>query len=476
MLSNRLSFILALVIGLVGCNEKPLYSISFDSNKPFTVENETIICGANLIDTVHSRVAANQNDLEIWCRNKTKPILSELNFKPIDKPESQWQDSTIANINGLLFEQKSSTFLQDGKWIDSSIIFNFNGRVLWYQNKNNGFLAITRDSCGNSIRSDRGYHGTINGEYSAFYFTDNKLLANIDLALYEIDYPDIPIKKQCHYLSTRKLSDDKTWAYGMKPFLNGIIIGGTKKQGLNSVIHFFNNGEMENITVDLNNIIVSEYYSYLQEGDNLLIGVYPSGHLIKLSPHLVTSLIKIPFLTKEEPSITLIDHIPYPQREAQSMTLLKGTLLVGMYPWGILYAQNGDTWSHKPIIPKLIGTGKAIPFEIERKENAHTRKHGLSWRSWGFRITSLAVFNGKLCLGTGSMDGNASYDSNVHTHIPEKIGDAYGKIYCSDVPNHLLISSPEKPRISFYKNKIIVENNGKKIKKKLSEPILSPLI
>ena len=461
-----------------------------------SIEYGNYFCGIEVLSTVHARTPANTNDLQVWCRPKEEPLIQKMNFERIPRDvASSWNKTFVANHFGELFEYRSKKVWKNRDWVQPELV-GLPNDLIWYQEKQGGgFYAVTayRQGCnGYHIQSDQGYHGTFTGNYAATYFWRDELIVILDRAVKSFKVG--PTKASCIYIEPRMLSPERTWGYGMFPYKEKLAIGGTEKTPAtgNSQLMLYDGKRIEKMDLVAPGLPgqpnVTEYYSYLTDGKNLLVGTYPSGKIAKLNNSFQLSL---------EPP--LVNNFEVLESEAQSMTTLAGSLVVGMYPFGEIWEKTpAGTWYSTEIVPGLRDSGDMIPFDkayrkkfeisdnefsngsskIDRKAiSAYqdnqlntgfegiariARMNGIARSSWGFRITSLAIFDGKLCLGTGNMQG-VIYNENVHTWIPPEIGNLYGDIFCSNISNQALISDLRsgKYQISISRKRILIRKDGK---------------
>ena len=94
------------------------------------------------------------------------------------------------------------------------------------------------------------------------------------------------------------------------------------------------------------------------------------------------------------------------------------------------------------------------------------RALGLFSSAWGQRITTLAVFNGRLCAGTGNMSGSP-WNADYHPMVPESLAQEYGRISCALIPNHTLgaIKWRRSLELTFKvtDRRLIIEQDGSEI-------------
>jgi hypothetical protein len=64
-------------------------------------------------------------------------------------------------------------------------------------------------------------------------------------------------------------------------------------------------------------------------------------------------------------------------------------------------------------------------------------------KAWGQRITSLAVFDGRVCAATGNRGGTPPESGD--DPVPSHVARSYGEVFCALVPGHTMMPEP-RPR------------------------------
>ena len=450
----------------------------------FTRRAGDMVCAAGFINTNNARRASNQNDLEFWCRDQRTPA-ADFEFSSLARPLAGHLKSSIANVNGKLFEYISGRIYDDdeGDWkpyaggIDG-YAHPMKGQPIRLQRSGDrrwSFIWHWRECTGIAVVSDRGYHGSLTGKISSVFVYQDRIYANIDFKI--VSYP-IPIAAAGHCRSigdpTVYVQDDN-WVYSMMPSNGAMIVGGSARgRPCASLYRIVPGGSVTTLNYpECGSRRVTEFYSYLNYNDDLLVGTYPDGNLVRVSGE-IARLTDAPIPVDEN------DRDRRRYFESQSMTIAAGDLLVGMYPWGQLFRRpyGADAWRSQRLFSGPRITDELHPYYDAMAEKlatikpAHSAKKkrrralGLFSSAWGQRVTTLAVFNGRLCAGTGNMSGSP-WNAEYHPMVPEKIAKQYGRIYCARIANHTLGAIDWRGSTEFtFKvtdRRLVIEQDGSEI-------------
>ncbi|MDH3700043.1 MAG: hypothetical protein OEU46_01910 [Alphaproteobacteria bacterium] len=389
----------------------------------FSWQNGHIVCAAGFINTNSSSRTSNQNDLEFWCRDTRAPV-ENYNFRSLGRISAEYLKSSIANVNGALVDYYHGRVLDrhDGKWR------RYAGRIGRYRHPLGGhvsrlqrsgdrrwsFILGWRKCDGVAVLSDRGYHGSLLGAVGTTFIYRDRIFANVAGKVISYAIPP-PRTGPCRAIGGGTVHvSDANRVYSMIPYGGALIIGGSARGRPCAALYRVRQGRTTALQVtECGERRVTEFYSYMIYGDDLLVGTYPDGNLAWIDGDTVR-LTKMPIpLTG-----TKSDRQRY--FEAQAMTIAAGDLVVGMYPWGQLYRRpfGGGPWRSQRLFtgPPLSNEphpyhdamdAKIAALGVRNSSNKRDRRaRGLFRSAWGQRITSLAVFNGQLCAGTGNMSGS----------------------------------------------------------------------
>lgn len=463
-------------------------------------------CGFNIIETVHTRTYANQGDIELWCRDPAdRSLIDDLDFKRLPTTHATTARSRIRNVEGYLYDTLSKRVFNGRKWVlveDGAFapIPDYPTQLVWHQVMEPGsdydYIQIGRyykGYMGYSVFTDRGYHGSFDGYFSAITAFEDDVIVNFDRQVKRYDIP-MQTHEDIHILNGETVDAEDNWIYDFFPYDHVLIYGSAVRGSVNpnGPLTIYDGETLDTHILPSANAArgeAREYYSYLRYGDDVLIGTYPSGYLVNYSPDRGFTLTDSPENTYD-----------YAYREAQSLTLLKGNPLVGMYPWGEIFERVDGAWTVKTLFDGIRDTGRLVPFDKAYRERfdlseeefggagiferyadifaslppehqpadltdasqvALAKAAGIDTTSWGLRITHMVVMSGEFCVGTGNMAG-ALYDADVPDWIPKRSADWYGNVFCADVPGHILVKKSQSrgATVQILGDRIVIRKDG----------------
>lgn len=440
----------------------------------FEIEAEGLVCAAGYVNSVQTRVYANQNHLEFWCRETDE--FMDLEFESIGKGYPSQTTSSIMNHHGKLFDVVSERLWDDQGWVSLDKRGQIGGgRVISLQTRNSNdywFVIGARDCQGVSLFSNSGYHGTYAGEgwqaWSAIYTDGDITIANIGNKMLSGDVPIATAFTSCKELALSVFDERSIWTYVIFPHRNRVIYGGPSEKGQCASLAIFDGKEVVPLKpFDCEGEKISEYYSVTPFRDRLLFGNYPIGTLFAGS---VTSFQPRETIIAPPRSYdVVVPYLDYPiYRESQSIVSSYGSVFVGMYPWGEFIAYDG--LSQEESVVRLFGDPERVgnpdfapyvsamashvremstkllgkdyyPFEtMTPKSFAAMRENAIVVQNWAQRIPTIAVLNGRVCASTGSYGGYA-YDPAKHPLSAEQ-ATRYGEIHCAKLDNHVMVQEP----------------------------------
>lgn len=449
-------------------------------------------CGAGYVYAIQSRAYTNTNDLEFWCRSKEV----KLNFKKLPKINNRLS-ANIANIKGELYEFHSNMVFDFERQQWSSSRFTKVPHPYLIQTKPNKTYVFTsnKSGCpGLSLFANNNYLGTIKtgNNFSAAAVWNDKFYVNCGITV----YGDIPSKESstCKYLDTNVLTPKQSWAYAIYMLPSGKIIMGGNQGGYGKAsstctpfLISFNNLQAQDIATSLNHKsctlgTIKEYYSYTPFKSGVLIGNFPLGTLIYYDG-TKTSFTNIGKPTAEDWQ----DQKGTYYRESQAIVNAYGTTFVGMYPWGevisydhVFNKENTVRVFNMPLKSKVptpyfweihnrVKNKNNVQFNPNSelvysltKNGQSLRGEGLEPTRWGQRISSIAIFSGRVCVSTSNLAGDP-YIKEKHPEITKEAVDQYGCVYCAPLSNHLLIPEPQGSTARFIitEKSLMIEIDGK---------------
>jgi hypothetical protein len=173
-----------------------------------------------------------------------------------------------------------------------------------------------------------------------------------------------------------------------------------------------------------------QVYSAVNYGDDLLLGHYPTGTLLRFDGQEVSHL---------EGQPPVMPGVATYSREAQSTMLYRGDLYVGVWPWAELWRYDRDTggWSllDRPFTAPEPTAEVGHPYEgeIVRYNEAHGAD--VVMNLWGQRICGLAPWGDSMMVAT-SAKGPMERDPNL-TFLTDEVYAQYGRVWRYTLPGHL---------------------------------------
>lgn len=170
-----------------------------------------------------------------------------------------------------------------------------------------------------------------------------------------------------------------------------------------------------------------QLYAMLNYHDRLLMGHYPSGELYEIVDDKVVQIEGWP---------------PRPERasprarEAQTLTLYRGELFVGVWPWGEIWRRRSPP-AEWDLVGRLFQRPTITP-EVTAPYEAELTAGGVAVNNlWGQRVTSLIPTGDMLLAATSNKGGTPSEE---HAHLLSPVErDEYGEVYRVALPGHLSI-------------------------------------
>lgn len=166
-----------------------------------------------------------------------------------------------------------------------------------------------------------------------------------------------------------------------------------------------------------------QLYSTVAFHDRLLMGHYPTGHVLEFDGKKITDLAGPPKM----------DGVSGSAREAQTTVIYGGDLFVGVWPWGELWRYNPDshTWTlvqrmfdHPHLSDQIVH-----PYDVENQSNP-------VGNLWGQRVTSLIPNGPDLFIAT-SAKSPIKWDPGTFPFLAPEKWKSYGSVYRMTMPGHL---------------------------------------
>lgn len=169
-----------------------------------------------------------------------------------------------------------------------------------------------------------------------------------------------------------------------------------------------------------------QIYSSINFHDRILLGQYPTGNLFELVGDQLLQLVDWPPCMKG---------VSRNAREAQTMVLYGGDLLVGVWPWGEVWRHSsregqwsllGRMFSHPDLTDQVTH-----PYETQTKQLDPVLNR------WGQRVTSMVPMGDSLYIST-SAKGPNPYEPKF-TFLSEDRHLEYGSVYRYHQPGCLTV-------------------------------------
>jgi hypothetical protein len=420
----------------------------------FVSEDGTARCAAGFVSSVGTRIYANQNELEFWCSPRNMPLILE--WRSIDRPLPDYPTTTIGNVGGALFDYISNMFydFESGRWVSlypDDHAHLAGSRIYSLRREGDRTWLITHGLAGChglSVFSNLGYHGTFetNGQdFNAALIWRGSLVINAGGMTWSVDVPDAVEEVGCRRLEGWALIGEPNYVYAMFPVADWLLVGGGGWHRLEdpdyscpTIYRITENGVTSIGMEPCKEREVTEIYGFAMYGDELVVGTYPDGRLYRMGLNRsVARRSPVPDMAERD-----ADRPRY--SESQALAVTAGHLLVGLYPWGEV-AQVNDLGAES--VYRLFHapdrSAEREPFGSDARQaycpDAELECiEGLSGEeSWSQRVTTLAVFDGRVCAGTGNVFAQR-HDPVTHSFISPELAANYGYVHCAAIPSQTL--------------------------------------
>eukprot|EP00913_Durusdinium_trenchii_P023356 g21934.t1 len=178
-----------------------------------------------------------------------------------------------------------------------------------------------------------------------------------------------------------------------------------------------------------------QVYSMINFRDRLMMGQYPTGRILEYDG---TRIID----RKNAPPV--LAGVSTSAREAQTTTIYRGELIVGVWPWA-------EIWRLDSLTNRWVSMGRMFSQpELTRKTvhpyEAQAKKAQMVTNNLGQRVTALIPHEDSLLVGTSSKGGHA-WSAKNRDILPDDAREEFGAIYRLTMPGNLAanIQWTEKP-------------------------------
>ncbi len=167
-----------------------------------------------------------------------------------------------------------------------------------------------------------------------------------------------------------------------------------------------------------------QVYSMLNFHDRLMMAQYPTGELFEYQGKELKQLKGWP---------PKLPEVSTAAREAQTMSIYRGDLIVGVWPWAEVWRYNldekqwhsmGRLFTHPDLTDK-----QTHPYEAEAK------RFNLVTNHWGQRVTGMVPLGSSLILSTSSKGTYQWFDKYDFLTEPER--REYGAVLQMEMPGNL---------------------------------------
>ncbi|WP_291209061.1 hypothetical protein [Hyphomonas sp.] len=437
---------------LAGCvSPDPAVDLSFELKGTvgtvFEIEVDGARCAAGYVNAIQSRTYSNQGELEFWCRESRGAPLS---FTSIGKPSPLQFTSSIASLNGRLFEFISRSVYDNGRWrplTPSELPVPDDALPISIVSAGGKHIVFTiyGGRCeGISVYSESGYHGTYReddwGQWSAMWTDGRTIAMNVGYNLLSGPLPP-PTSNTCAPLRLKTVpTERKNWIYAARSVGGPLLYGGSEASHDSCAPLLITDLDLmttREITIkDCKPGYVTEVYSLTRWRDEILIGNFPEGALYALTPG--SDATRKTAFGAARPDDLLDPQWNGPYRESQAVVVSGGRVFIGMYPWAELFIHEGEAPATVLRLierPEKTG-GEFAPYASHLAAAVTSLQDPYADRAWAQRIPTIVVLSGLVCASTGNRTGE---DLDRWQGLVDE-GDVrhYGEVFCAPVPGHVM--------------------------------------
>ncbi|NUQ63624.1 MAG: hypothetical protein HUU20_14200 [Pirellulales bacterium] len=253
-----------------------------------------------------------------------------------------------------------------------------------------------------------------------------------------------------------------TWAYGQ---INGKVITVTNWGG----VYVFDGKRWTSLRDPDGKSF--QVYSALNYYDRVLLGQYPTGCVYEFDGHSIS--------LKEGWPPRLPGVAAY-SREAQTTTLYRGDLFVGVWPWAEIwrYDRDANRWHSmgraftSPAATDAVGH----PYEKEILAYNEAKKASVVGNDWGQRVAGLVPIGDALMVSTSNKGGSKRVPE--FTFIDQDTLNQYGRVSRLTLPGHLTAAirwtgKPIELKFEIFTDRMRITQDGKQLACSSIEPSLT---
>lgn len=463
-------FLLVLANAFAVSAEEPItkFSIEVDLGKDlgqsfgslFEVRNQKneVIAGAGFLDVYNTRFRSDRHTLQFFVRPENNAKRFSMKRLPhpdldcgiylldMDQKLQAW--SRVRNNSVRLWNTDTK------KWSDAPIPQT--GRVLsgdGMMRLGNGILTFTSSKVAFNDRVI--LNPPEKGNYYNFYYAHGRLFF---YHTYRNEKDGFTKIYACPWTSDSKEPIDLKQATAMQakyvgatPFAWGQYQDQVLTVSNYGGVYVFSNSQWKTLA-EAQKGVSFQVYSMLNFHDRLLMAQYPTGELFEYRGKELKRLKGWPPKLPEVSSSS---------REAQTMAIYRGDLIVGVWPWAEVWRYNLDdkNWHSMGRLfthPKL--TNKTThPYEAEAK------KFNLVANHWGQRVTGMVPMGNSLMLSTSTKGTSQWFDK--YKFLTDAQRREYGSVIQLQMPGNLAAQIKWKDRpikLDFIveKNRLVIQQDG----------------
>lgn len=214
-----------------------------------------------------------------------------------------------------------------------------------------------------------------------------------------------------------------------------------------------------------------QVYAMLNYYDKLLLAHYPSGCLYEFDGENLKLLENWP---------PRIEGVSPSAREAQTTTIYRGDLYVGVWPWAELWRYNRDLkqwlsmgrmFTRPPVTSEFTH-----PFEKDILDYNKAHQANVVFNDWGQRLTGLVPSGDSLFVSTSNKGGTKPLPG--FTFLDAEVLKEYGRVSRFKLPGNLCAAvrwtgKPVKLKFVIASDKMSVMQDGTELASAMLDPSVS---
>ena len=208
-------------------------------------------------------------------------------------------------------------------------------------------------------------------------------------------------------------------------------------------------------TLEADNTVSYQVYSGLHWHDRLLLAQYPTGNVFEYRGETALRLEDWP---------PRMPGVSGSARECQTLSIYRGDLLAGVWPWAELWRYDRDSaqwhFADRMFTHPEITDERTHPYEAE------ANRYGLVTNHWGQRVTGMVPLGDALYLSTSSK-GTAEWDDR-YDFLTEQQRREYGAVLRLRMPGNLAAQmnwtdGPTRLEFSLTADELTIQQDGENL-------------